>query len=400
MIYELMETITKERPVGTHVNNVITDYLEKQLSDMGFNINSLPFECTSWEKGQSTLKIDEQLIEVISSPFSEPFDGNGKLMIIKSLEELKNIDCAGYILILSGIIAQSSLQPKNYPFYYPEEHKKIISLLEQKKPKAIIAATGRHPMCGMEPFPLFEDGNFMIASAYMSEQLLSQIEVAAKLQKTAHLFIQSHKKIANSRQLVASKKAKKSVGKIILCAHMDTKYNTSGALDNAVGVAALMEIARGLKTGAYDIDVVPLNGEEYYGATGELEYLKYLGSRQDKIVLAINIDSPCHIGAKTAVSFYNLDQSTAKTAEWFMTINENIIKGQEWYAGDHAAFAFKGIPCLAVTSSDLFSGAMEHTHTSKDTLDTVNLGMVKYTVRYVIDCISALSDSVRKRANN
>jgi hypothetical protein len=31
------------------------------------------------------------------------------------------------------------LQPRNFPFYYPNEHKTIIDLLEDKQPNAIIA---------------------------------------------------------------------------------------------------------------------------------------------------------------------------------------------------------------------------------------------------------------------
>lgn len=64
---------------------------------------------------------------------------------------------------------------------------------------------------------------------------------------------------------------------------MDTKYHTQGTLDNAVGVAVLIGVAARLAGSDYDIDIVPFNGEEYYEASGEVEYLKYISSSQDEM---------------------------------------------------------------------------------------------------------------------
>ena len=64
------------------------------------------------------------------------------------------------------------LMPKNFVFYNPEEHQKIIALLEKGEPKAIICATGRNAALagGVYPFPLIEDGDFNIPSVYMTEE--------------------------------------------------------------------------------------------------------------------------------------------------------------------------------------------------------------------------------------
>lgn len=57
---------------------------------------------------------------------------------------------------------------------------------------------------------------------------------------------------------------------------MDTKYNIFGALDNAAGIAALLQVAEVLKSEKYDIEIVQFNNEEFCGACGELEYLKLI----------------------------------------------------------------------------------------------------------------------------
>jgi aminopeptidase YwaD len=396
MTSKVFDVITKERPVGTAANDAIVDYLEQQFRNADYEIQSLPFDCTVWEKGESTLTIDNHSFDVQPSPFSEPFQGSGKLCMVKTEEELEGIDCNDVILIVGGKITQSPLMPKDYPFYYPEEHKRLISLFEQKRPKAIIAVTGPDQLSGQNPFPLFEDGNFSIPSGNISEETLSEMEAVGIADKDVNLTINSHKIPSKSRQIVASKKSKEPAGKIVIAAHMDTKYDTPGALDNAAGVAVLLQVAEELKSIEYDVDIVPFNGEEYYGACGELEYLKLIERQEDKIELMINIDSPCHKGAQTAISCYNLNDSLNDIVKCVMDRSDGIIQGQEWYAGDHATFVFRGIPCLVATSCDLFSGGLEYTHTPKDTLDTIDIDMVKYTVRYLSEVILDYCEKVRK----
>jgi aminopeptidase YwaD len=387
MTNELMRMISRERPVGTTANTEINDYLERQLLDMGFQVDSLPFDCTVWENNKSCLILGEMTFEVAASPFSEAFDGAGALISVKSTDDLKNADCSGRILLMSGELTQTSLQPKNYPFYYPDEHKVLIALLEQKKPKAIVAATGKHPMCGLDPFPLFEDGNFMIPSVYLSLQMFDEMQALLSLHKTASLTIRSSKKRIQSRQLVAIKSTGNSTKKIVLCAHMDSKYGTDGALDNAAGVAVLLETAKRLNTEGWDVEVVPFNGEEYYEASGELRYLKRLEERKETPALLINFDSPCYMGSKNAASFYNFRDKDKEVAVRLLAQYPEVVAGPEWYAGDHCAFIFGGTPCMAITASDLFGGAVEYTHTSKDTLDIVDSELITPTAKYVNDFI-------------
>ena len=309
------------------------------------------------------------------------------MVFVKSLEELETADCHDCILVVGGEMVATPLQPKEYPFYYPEEHRYLIELFERKQPAAIIAATGKHALCGLQPFPLFEDGNFLIPSAYVPEAMFEELQGNGK-EGVARVSIQTKNKQQNSYQLVAQKRNKSNHGKIIVCAHMDTKYHTQGALDNAVGVVVLLEAAARLVNSNYNIDIVPFNGEEYYEASGEVEYLKYISSRQDKVSLVINIDSPCHAGPKIAVSLYNFDDSAREVVGRLMQTQNEVVYGPEWYAGDHAAFAFREIPCMVLTSSDLFEGGLDNTHTMRDTLDTVDLSQVELAANFINQAVA------------
>ena len=133
----------------------------------------------------------------------------------------------------------------------------------------------------------------------------------------------------------------------------------------------------------YDINIVPFNGEEYYEASDEVEYLKYINSSQDRVSLVINIDSPCHAGSKIAASLYNFDDPAKDVLDHLMQTQNEVVYGTEWYAGDHAAFAFRGIPCMVLSSSDLFEGGLDNTHTMRDTLDTVDLSQIELAVNFI-----------------
>lgn len=390
MIKDIMKNIVKDRPLGSKNNTAVLFYLENQFATLGYDIQKLPFLCTTWKTGYSCLKLQERSIEVHASPFSPSFEGCGKLAFAESIDELSDLECQNLILILGGDLVSVSLQPKNYPFYYPDEHKNLIELLEKKQPAAIIAATGKHPLCGLEPFPLFEDGNFLIPSAYIHEDLFSDLQTSDP-RSLAHLSIRSGKTTQQSCQLVGMKKAEKSAGKIVICAHMDSKYDTPGALDNAAGVAVLLETAKKLQSSRYDIEIVPFNGEEYYEASGEVAYLRYIEENHDKIAFVVNIDSPCHVGSEIAVSLYNFSADAKQCADSLMDGRRKVVYGPEWYAGDHAAFAFRGIPCMVITSSDLFDGGLNDTHTIRDTMENVDPGLVEYAADYISDFVSLIS---------
>ena len=389
----LLQSIVKERPVGTENNKEVLDILKRNFLEEGYNVDLIPFNCLTWEKGNSFIQIGSSQLMIKASPYSASFEGEGEIIIIESLEALQTEDLRDKIVILCGAATQNPVQPKNHPFYYPDEDRAVIERLENQKPKAIVAMTGQSQLSGLNPFPMFEDGNFAIPSAYLSEEKWRQIRGMFRANTSISLKIDSKTMQVESGQLIAKRKIVGAKGKVIVCAHMDTKYDTMGALDNATGIGILITIMEKLKgiNCNLDIDFVPFNSEEYFGANGELSYLAYLEQDKEKVSLVINIDSPCHIHSNTAVSYYNIDKEQEKIISELMQQYEKIEKGEAWYAGDHCAFAFNGIPCLAISSSDLFEGALVYTHTPKDTLETIDETLVEPTADFLVALIEEWS---------
>ena len=386
---QLLEHITIPRAVGTAGNQKVTALVKEQLEQNGYEVTNLPFQCMVWEDGESWIEWDSRKQSVSVSPYSKAFDGEGVAQTVSSVEALKDLSCEESIVFLTGELSAEPLQPKDYPFYYPDEHKQIIDLLEAKKPLAVIAVTGKDMMSGMEPFPMFDDGNFEIPSGYLSVDDFEAIW-GDVIGNRVSLHLDSRCSETESGQLYAEKKARNAKGKIVIGGHMDTKNHTVGALDNAAGVVTLLKTAEKVTAENYDIGIVPFNSEEYFGADGELAYLRKVQADGDNIALFINIDSVGHIGSKAAVSLYNISEEMTELINGMIVEREDVVIGEPWYAGDHAAFAFRGVSCIAVTSSDIFAGGLNDTHTMRDTVDTVDVRLLSEIASFLTDVVGKM----------
>ena len=387
---ELLTKIARPRPAGTIQNMEITDYIGSYLENLGYVTRKVPFNCKVWESQDSYLVIGGNKLTLQVNPFSEPFNGTRRAILVRNLEELERVECEDKILFLTEYLAKEPLQPKNYPFYYPDEHKIIIDCLEAKKPCAIIALTGGTSMSGLMPFPLIEDGNFHIPVASLDKDIFPGIEDKVT-EEDIELSIVSKNNIVTAHQLVASKEVSDAEGTVVICAHMDSKYNTDGALDNASGVATMLLAAKGIETNRYNIDIVPFNSEEYFDPQGELIYLEDLGKSEKVISLLINIDTLAHVGSKVAVAYFNFNDKEQLELDNIMNTCTNIVSGQPWYAGDHAAFVFGGTRCILISASNLFEGCLSYTHCPKDTIDLVDEKLIENAAEYICKVVNDIT---------
>ena len=382
-----LNEIALERPVGTQNNTKINAYIREKSLINQLEVKTLDIDCFTWNKQESYFKINNEKFTIFPSPFSTNYKGKLSIVIVSNNQELEKTDCENKLLILVGEICKNPLMPKDFPLYYPEEDKYLIELIEKKNPAAILCFTGQHPMCGLNPFPLFEDGNFTIPSAYISSKYSQNLTNVFY----GDLKICSEKIESKSEQLII-RKENTSKEKIIICAHMDTKYETNGAIDNAGGVACLLELESLLKNynGRYCIEIIPFNGEEYYGISGQLKYMEYLQTISEKIKLVINIDAIGFKNSTLAVSKYNVSNCVEKKLEDIVNKDKKLNFGPEWIAGDHSMFAFQGIECIALTSSNLFEEVIPITHTNKDTVDLLDYSLVKECAKSIFEIIISL----------
>lgn len=363
-----------DRRLGSQANQAATRWLAQRFRGLDWDLSTQDFDCMDWVGRSASLDVAGRNFSIYASPYTLPVDAAAELVCASTLEALENLDCTDRILLLHGPIAHEPLMPKDYPFYFPESHQQLITLLERKSPVAILTATGRHPdLAGaVYPFPMIEDGNFNLPSAYLTDVLGSELE---QLQGSlAHLTLDVERVPSTGSNLIASKAGGASPKRIVICAHLDTKMGTPGALDNAAGVCTLLLIAQ--KLHAYKrglgVDLVVFNGEDYYGANGEQAYLNAMQDSLSDILLAINLDAAGYFDGHTSYSFYGCSDRLTQNVETVLSKHDELALGESWHQSDHMIFAQNGVPAMAITSQKFAHLSATITHTPDDKPELVD----------------------------
>jgi aminopeptidase YwaD len=380
------------RRVGSPGNRAATDFFAGTVNEFGFETESPTFECIDWVQGGSWLRVGDATFASHVSPYSLGWEGQASLVVISTLEELQAAEVSGCVALLRGELAKEQLMPKNFTFYNPPAHKAIYQLLETKGPVAIIAATSRDPeMAGaVYPFPLIEDGDFDIPSVYMTEEEGSRL--AEQAGKRVTLEIRAVRAPALGCNVIA-RKAGSSGKRIVFFAHIDAKEGTPGALDNAAGVVTLLLLAGLLADtrAGLGVEITALNGEDYYSAPGEMQWLDLNRGRLEDIVLGINLDGLGYRQGKTAYSTYGCPPEMDALIQRALSAYEGLILGEPWYQSDLGLFIQNQVPALAITSEYFVDLWQEIAHTPKDRPEIVDPARLVETAHALRDLLLALN---------
>jgi len=384
---EHLETLCNQIPnrrVGSEGNRLATTFFAETMQCFGFQVECPEFECMDWQSDGAVISAEDETYDAQVSPYSLGTQAKAPLSAACSVAELETLDLSNKILLMRGELTKEQLMPKNFPFYQPEEHQKIIQLLEKKKPLAILTATTRNPeMAGaLYPFPVFEDGDFDIPSVFITEEQGTQLADHADAGEEISLEIKAKRIPAHACNVVA-RKGTNSNERVVLFAHIDAKYGTPGALDNGTGIVTLLLLAELLKDYAPNkcIEIVALNGEDYYGNPGEQLYLKHNEGKFEEIGLGINIDGLGYIKGKMAYSLYECPLEMTTMIEKVFAQDETFLAGEPWFQGDHALFLMNGRPALALTSELVYELMAEFVHTDKDTPEIIDPEKVARTAQ-------------------
>ena len=159
-----------------------------------------------------------------------------------------------------------------------------------------------------------------------------------------------------------------------MCAHIDTKPGTPGAVDNATGVATLVLLAEALGQRTdlpIGVELLAVNGEDHFAGPGEVDWLRSNGEQLDAIELFVNIDGIGYHRGGTAFSLYNVDEPRAVSIRTLLDGHGAIGEGPAWYQSDHAILAMRGRPALAFTTELIDEMLAEVFHAAHDTPDQV-----------------------------
>ncbi len=366
------------RHVGSEGNNAAAGFFAEKLGGFGFAVQCPEFDCIDWTHGEVALQAGELSFTAFAGPYSLPYGSAAQLIEASTLEGLKAAEAEGKMLLLHGELAKEQIMPKDFPFYNPDSHREIVALLEAKQPAAIIAATGRNPELagGWYPFPMFEDGDFDIPNVFMKdvegERLLDHVG------ERVSLSFQSRRIPARGFNVIG-RKGPENAPRMIFCAHIDTKKDTPGALDNGTGIAALLALAELLTDydGNMALEILAFNGEDYYNAVGQQEYLKANQGTLDNIHLVVNMDGAGYKDGDNVFQLFECPDPMAAKLRGLMD-NHSSFKETEptFYQGDHMIFVQAGRPAVAITSENYTYLSTEITHTAKDKPELVDCNKV------------------------
>lgn len=380
------------RRVGSEGNRAATEFFAQTIAAYGFAVERSEFDCLDWTHGDARLVGDGASFEAHISPYSPGCDVRAPLAVASTVGELAAVEAEGKVLLLQGQLAKEQLMPKNFPFFNPEEHQQIVHLLETGNPAAIVAATSRNPELagGMYPFPLIEDGDFDIPSVYMTDEVGEQL--AAHAGREVSLAIEAERLPAKGYNVIA-RRGPDSGRRVVLCAHIDAKEGTPGALDNATGVAILLLLAELLQEygGDMGIEMVALNGEDHYSAAGQILYLRENAGTLGRVALAINMDAAGYHEGDTAYSLYGCPDEIASSIRGTFAAHEGMVEGEQWYQGDHSIFVQNGVPAMALTSEHLLELMTQVTHTIRDRPELVDAGKVVAIALVLCDLLLELT---------
>ena len=384
------------RRVGSEGNRAATAFFARTMASFGFEVELSEFDCLDWVHGEARLRAGDNAFEAFISPYSLGCSVRAPLAVASTVDELEMVEAEGKVLLLQGEIAKEQLMPKNFSFFNPEEHQKIVRLLETKSPAAIITATSRNPELagGLYPFPLIEDGDFDIPSIYVTDKVGARLALRAGMEVS--LEIEAERIPAKGCNVLA-RKGRGSGRRIVLCAHIDTKEGTPGALDNATGITVLLLLAEllGDYAGDIGIEIVALNGEDDYSAAGQLLYLRENADILGQVILGINIDVAGYHQGSTEYSLYGCPDDIAGLIRKALSDREGMVEGAPWYQSDHSLFVQNQVPAMAITSEHFMELSTHVTHTPKDSpeiVDSEKLVNVALVLRgLLLDLVALLS---------
>jgi aminopeptidase YwaD len=124
------------------------------------------------------------------------------------------------------------------------------------------------------------------------------------------------------------------------------------------------------------VEIVIVNGEDHYGAPGELDWLRAHEGRLDDIGLLLNIDGAGYRGGRSAFSTYNLDPYIDRYLDSVFAARPSLLRGPDFYQSDHAIFAMRGRPAAAITTELVDDMLDQLFHAPTDTPDKVDIALL------------------------
>jgi Zn-dependent M28 family amino/carboxypeptidase len=137
---------------------------------------------------------------------------------------------------------------------------------------------------------------------------------------------------------------------------------------------------------------VLFNGEDHVDSCGEMAWLA--ATDLDELLGVVNVDG---VGlAGQGISLAALACTSALEAELSTWVRQHPgwVPAEPWIESDHAIFAMRGIPAVAITSEDVHALLGGIAHTPADTLEVLDLAVLEQLAADLPALLTLLADQL------
>jgi aminopeptidase YwaD len=378
------------RPVGSRGNLAAVEYIQRALQDCGLDVSLQEFPCPLWEEIETHLALSGRHLKagrpsdaiVTANAFSPPCDVTAATVALGTVTELEEADLTGRIGLLYGELTKGTGIGARNAVYFPEHHQRIVELLEQKRPAALITI---HAKIGSLE-RLIRDPEFTIPSATVPTEV--GLTLLRNGDQPFHLTIDTRASPAQFSNVVAARAGGRP-GRIALLAHFDTINSSPGAVDNGSGVAVLLALAEALSRRDLPLSLewILVNGEEN-GGLGDAAYLRERGDTLDQMLVVINLDG---VGQQVGANTITVTGASQPFQDRVRDVHRRypgVVWSDPWYESDHSAFLWRGVPCVPFTSI----GVANIDHLPADNLAWISPAKLGEVASLVAELIQVLQD--------
>ena len=375
------------RLIGSPANLRAADYISQVFEDCGLLVERQAIPCPDWAAEETILQMNGEILEAYANTFTPSCEISAAPEPICTPAELELAKITDRILIFYGEMAQAELATKG-GIYVSNRDRRILQLLEQKKPAGIITI---NPSLYAH-WRIIEDFDLNIPSVTVSAY--SGLKLLKDTAATVQMRINTRRSPSHTDN-VAGRLPGEIPERIVFCAHYDSKIDTRGAYDNAAGVGVLLALAEDLSESKHrhTLEWVAFTGEEGAGL-GDMEYARRTARPEhgfDQATAVMNFDGVGPFTGTTTVTSFAASHELDTLIDEKISSYPGVIRVEPWPASDHYIFYSNGVPSIALTNK----GIRDIYHTMSDTLEWISTEKLSESAQFGLDVFVVLDQKDR-----
>lgn len=344
--YDACEYLVKQigdRGIGSEGEKRAGDWIERELSTLGYETRRLWFDCPAWDYHGTWLTVDGEQVQAGAQMFSPSCEVEAELVRINPDGKGGfSGDPAGKIAVMAE--AETG------------------EVLARGKLARALKASGALAGIIASSFPetwstkLFRDPAADFPSAAVSAR--DGATVLRKIRSPARLVIDARQRNGRTSDVIAER-GPHDASVFLVGAHYDAAPSSPGARDNASGTAVLLELAERFSKVRliHRLRFCAFSGHEYGGddakAFGSKSYVQSCPQELTRVALMLNLDGSAGLpGSRLLLAVYGGERLFSRVKGFAASMGDVTVEQATGGGSDHAVFVEAGMEAVWLRSTD------------------------------------------------